>query len=85
MGAMLIGVGFQEIGHWRPATLYIGIIPIAIMFILVYFFVQESPKFLLRKGPVEACRVLNWIGKINTGNPELVRPAELIEPIEREK
>lgn len=37
VASMLIGVTFQEIGHWRPATLYIGILPMAILLFLIYF------------------------------------------------
>ena len=48
LAAMGIGVVFSAVGHWRLASLYVGLIPSALLLLSFYLLIKDSPKFLLR-------------------------------------
>ena len=74
LAAMGIGIVFSATGHWRLASIYLGLIPSALLLLSVYLLIKDSPKFLLRQGAEAAAKDLNWIGKLNTGVDGIYRP-----------
>ncbi len=65
LGAMVITAFFFMIESWRINWIALVTTLSIIELFLVFFFVYETPQFLLKKGINESLKVLNQIGKIN--------------------
>jgi len=65
IGALLATLIYYLSKDWWTTTLYVILIPSIATLILMMIFIQETPMFLIRKGPAKALKVLNKIGKIN--------------------
>ena len=70
VGGLLAVVFFYVIDHWRVVWGLLITLPILVMLFLIIFYLEETPKFLLRQGPKATVKALNRIGRINTGREE---------------
>ena len=48
------------------------VIPSIIVLILIIFYVEETPQFLIRKGVPQTLKALNRIGKINKSRANIL-------------
>ena len=65
-GSIFITFVYQETKNWRHSILFANVIPIIVIMGLAYYFVQDTPKSLIKsKSAEEACRILNWISNLN--------------------
>ena len=72
-GGLFVTQMYGLIKDWRQVTLYFICISYLIMFLLVFFFFQDTPQSLLKtKTASEICQALNKIGKINLGVENIV-------------
>ena len=51
--------------------------PTIIIMIFIFFYIEETPMFLLRKGIKPTLKALNRIGKINRGIKEILTPEDV--------
>ena len=68
---------FYLIDEWRINWIIMVTGPAIIGFILLWFFVYETPQFLLNKGTAYTLKVLNKIGKINEGIDNLLKEQDV--------
>ena len=88
VGAIFGGAMYPLIGHWRLASLYIGLLPSLLLTLLLIAILKDSPRFILRnaENAEEAAEEFNKIGRINgVGQEMMYRAEELVEIIQREK
>ena len=72
-GCLFAGWIWNEIHHWKTATLYLLLIPHVVIFIFSFFFFEDTPQSLIKtKTAEEICISLNRIGRINLGEDNLI-------------
>ena len=64
-GGIMVGIFYWIIPNWLLINIIFLLIPSIIELLLIIFYFEETPKFLLKKGVKETMRALNRIGKIN--------------------
>ena len=74
-GLIIIGIIYPAIGNWRYSILFTALLPGFFIFMAFFYFVEDTPKYLLHQSPDEAARALNRIGRMNK-----VPESELFEP-----
>lgn len=67
LGAMVITLFFFLIASWRVNWIILVTAPAILELVLLYFFVYETPQFLLKKGTNVTLKYMNKIGKTNQG------------------
>lgn len=65
LGAMAITGLFYAIDDWRINWIIMVLTPAVIGMFLLWFWVYETPQFLLNKGIDQTLKVMNKIGYIN--------------------
>lgn len=79
----LVGLLYWLFKDWRTVNIYFCLIPCFIELLLLIFYLEETPKFLIKKYDNEKIqKCLNRVGKINTGKPDLIS-IEDIENVRR--
>ena len=66
-GALVITFVFYLIKNWRIVCIITITGPSVALMIFVFFYIEETPLFLFRKGIRPTLKALNRIGKINRG------------------
>ena len=85
VGGMILSFAYGQIKEWRTVSVYFLLIPLVILLILVFLFFEDTPYSLLKsKTAKEISESLNRIGKINTGEDNLVSEEEIVVLLEEE-
>jgi len=71
-GALIATLFYYLLEDWWAATFYSILIPAILTLILMLVFLEESPMFLVREGPIIAQKALNKIGKLNKGKSNCI-------------
>lgn len=66
---VLIGVLFYIVRQWRVIIIFFCMIPSILVLALLITYLEETPKFLLKKGPFETLKAMNRIASINGAQP----------------
>lgn len=67
LGAMVTTLFFYLISSWRISWIILVVGPAILELVLLYFFVYETPQFLIKKGINATLKDMNKIGLINKG------------------
>ena len=85
VAGMLVPLGYVLVPHWRYFSLYFVLIPAVLIFLCSWLILEDTPHELMKtKDAAEICRVLNRIGNINKGEPNLVTEEEVRDYLHRQ-
>jgi MFS family permease len=77
-GSIIISSFYYLAGHWRIGSIILITIPSLIALFLVFFYIEDTPQFLV-KGPInEALKSLNRIGKINYKIKNIIEEEDIL-------
>ena len=71
ISGILIGVLFYLFKGWRTIVTMCAFLPSIFVLFLFIFFLEETPKYLLKKGMPQTIAALNRMAKINQSNIEI--------------
>lgn len=78
MGAIIISSAYGWLRHWRYVTLYFIFLPYLLVLICMAIFLQDTPRYLLRKCSVaEIKQSLNFIARVNGKPDEFLNEEEI--------
>ena len=78
VSGILVGLLYWALKDWRIIIIIFCCVPCFILLLVMIFFLEETPKFLITKGtPEKAEKALNKIGKINTGESNLITQEDI--------
>ena len=73
VSAILVGLLYWIFRDWRTIIIVFCCVPCFILLIILVFYLEETPKFLLTKAnPEKAEKALNKIGRVNKGLTNLI-------------
>ena len=72
LGAMIITFFFSVIDSWRINWICLVTVPAIIELLLLIFYIEETPQFLLKKGVAVTKKALNRIGRINKNQDNIL-------------
>jgi MFS family permease len=72
LGAMIITLFFYLISEWRTNWLILVTGPAVVEMVLLWYYIEETPQFLVKKGVNQTLKAMNRIGKINKGKDDIL-------------
>jgi len=82
LSGVCVGLVYLAFGQWRIITGCFILLPAVVQLFMLIFYLEETPKFLIKKGKDIAIKSLNRVGKINLGEDELVTEEDIDSVIE---
>ena len=82
-GGIILSYFYTLVKHWRFMTLYFQLIPSILLLLATFFLLEDPPESLLKTKNLERIRnALNKIGRINTGEDNIISEREIEEYLE---
>lgn len=72
LGAMIITLFFYLISEWRINWIILVAAPSVIEIVLLWYYIEETPQFLLKKGVNQTLKAMNRIGRINKNREDIL-------------